>query len=160
MCGVEGCRCSLFITYLYLEWINYYPVGIKSCHEGLTILQGSSRGLCVTTRSLHFCSGENEYLRRAVRGRPVSKRGLRILSMDGGGMRGMATVQMLRNIEQGTGRRIHEMFDLICGTSTGGLLAVALGIKLMDLDQCEDIYKSLGEWTYGSRLLFSQLIIQ
>jgi patatin-like phospholipase/acyl hydrolase len=90
-------------------------------------------------------SGENEYLRRAVRGRPVSKRGLRILSMDGGGMRGMATVQMLRNIERGTGRRIHEMFDLICGTSTGGMLAVALGIKLMDLDQCEDIYKSLGE---------------
>lgn len=74
----------------------------------------------------------------------MSKRGLRILSMDGGGMRGMATVQMLRNIERGTGRRIHEMFDLICGTSTGGMLAVALGIKLMDLDQCEEIYKTLG----------------
>lgn len=60
-------------------------------------------------------------------------------------MRGMATVQMLRNIEKGTGRRIHEIFDLICGTSTGGMLAVALGIKRMDLDQCENIYKSLGK---------------
>lgn len=65
--------------------------------------------------------------------------------MDGGGMRGLATVQMLRKIEQGTGRRIHEMFDLICGTSTGGMLAVALGIKHLELDQCEEIYKTLGE---------------
>lgn len=59
-------------------------------------------------------------------------------------MKGLATVQMLKEIEKGTGKRIHELFDLICGTSTGGMLAVALGIKLMTLDQCEEIYKSLG----------------
>lgn len=60
-------------------------------------------------------------------------------------MKGLATVQILREIEKGTGRRMHEMFDLICGTSTGGMLAVALGIKLMTLDKCEDIYKKLGK---------------
>jgi patatin-like phospholipase/acyl hydrolase len=74
----------------------------------------------------------------------VGKNGLTILSMDGGGMRGLATVQMLRRLEKGTGRRIHEIFDLICGTSTGGMLAVALGIKGMTLDECEEVYKSLG----------------
>lgn len=83
-------------------------------------------------------------MRRAIKGRQVSKQGLRILSMDGGGMKGMTTVQMLKQIEQGTGKRIHELFDLICGTSTGGMLAVALGIKHMTLDQCEEIYKKLG----------------
>ncbi|KAJ7541796.1 hypothetical protein O6H91_10G077200 [Diphasiastrum complanatum] len=93
--------------------------------------------------------GENEYLRRAVKGRPLAKQGLRILSMDGGGMRGLATVQMLRSLEQGTGRRIHESFDLICGTSTGGMLAVALGIKRMTLDQCEEIYKTLGKLVFS-----------
>ncbi|QHO21202.1 Phospholipase A I [Arachis hypogaea] len=56
--------------------------------------------------------GENENLRRAIRGRKVAKQGLRILSMDGGGMK-------------------------------GGMLAVALGIKLMTLEECEDIYKNL-----------------
>ncbi|KAG8099844.1 hypothetical protein GUJ93_ZPchr0013g35958 [Zizania palustris] len=89
--------------------------------------------------------GENDNLRRAIRGRPVAKKGLRILSMDGGGMKGLATVQMLKQIEQGTGKRIHEMFDLICGTSTGGMLAMALGIKQMTLDQCEEIYTKLGQ---------------
>lgn len=83
-------------------------------------------------------------MRRAIKGRQVSKQGLRILSMDGGGMKGMTTVQMLKQIEQGTGKHIHELFDLICGTSTGGMLAVALGIKHMTLDQCEEIYKKLG----------------
>ncbi|KAI4365056.1 hypothetical protein MLD38_021076 [Melastoma candidum] len=92
--------------------------------------------------------GENENLRRAIKGRPVPKQGLRILSMDGGGMKGLATVQMLKEIEKGTGKRIHELFDLICGTSTGGMLAVALGIKSMTLDQCEEIYKNLGKLVF------------
>lgn len=75
----------------------------------------------------------------------MAKQGLRILSMDGGGMKGLATVRMLKEIEKGSGKRIHELFDLICGTSTGGMLAVALGMKLMTLEECEDIYKNLGE---------------
>ena len=62
-------------------------------------------------------------------------------------MKGLATVQILKAIEKGTGKRIHELFDLICGTSTGGMLAVALGIKLMTLDRCEEIYKNLGVYT-------------
>ncbi|KAL5775437.1 hypothetical protein ACOSP7_012994 [Xanthoceras sorbifolium] len=93
--------------------------------------------------------GENELLRRAIRGRQIPKKGLRILSMDGGGMKGLATVQILKQIEKGTGKRIHELFDLICGTSTGGMLAIALGIKLMTLDQCEEIYKSLGKLVFA-----------
>ncbi|GKV16049.1 hypothetical protein SLEP1_g26757 [Rubroshorea leprosula] len=93
--------------------------------------------------------GENETLRRAIRGRQVPKQGLRILSMDGGGMKGLATVQLLKEIEKGTGKRIHELFDLICGTSTGGMLAIALGVKLMTLDQCEEIYKNLGKLVFA-----------
>ncbi|XP_058093456.1 phospholipase A I isoform X2 [Magnolia sinica] len=93
--------------------------------------------------------GENEVLRRAIRGRQIGKQGLRILSMDGGGMKGLATVQILKRIEQGTGKHIHEMFDLICGTSTGGMLAIALGMKQMTLDQCEEIYKKLGKVVFA-----------
>ncbi|GLT52606.1 hypothetical protein SLA2020_259380 [Shorea laevis] len=93
--------------------------------------------------------GENETLRRAIRGRQVPKQGLRILSMDGGGMKGLATVQLLKEIEKGTGKQIHELFDLICGTSTGGMLAIALGVKLMTLDQCEEIYKNLGKLVFA-----------
>ena len=49
-----------------------------------------------------------------------------ILSLDGGGIRGLISARILAEIEEKTGRRIHELFDLIVGTSTGGILAVGL----------------------------------
>ncbi len=50
-------------------------------------------------------------------------------------------IRLLRQLEQRTGRRIHELFDLIAGTSTGGILAVALALKKLTLEECEDIYR-------------------
>ena len=35
-------------------------------------------------------------------------------------------MELLRRIELETGRKITELFDVVCGTSTGGLVAVAL----------------------------------
>ena len=49
-----------------------------------------------------------------------------ILSLDGGGIRGVITAGILHELERRTERRIHELFDLIVGTSTGGILAAGL----------------------------------
>lgn len=51
---------------------------------------------------------------------------MRILSIDGGGIRGLVPALWLRELERMTGKRIFEMFDLIAGTSTGGILALGL----------------------------------
>jgi uncharacterized protein len=56
----------------------------------------------------------------------VSSRPVRILSIDGGGIRGIIPATVLARIEQQTGRPIADLFDLIAGTSTGGILALAL----------------------------------
>jgi len=50
----------------------------------------------------------------------------RILSMDGGGIRGTITASILTHIEQETGRPISDLFDLVVGTSTGSILAAGL----------------------------------
>lgn len=50
----------------------------------------------------------------------------KILSLDGGGIRGIIPALVLAEIENRTGRPIAEMFDLIAGTSTGGIIAVGL----------------------------------
>jgi patatin-like phospholipase/acyl hydrolase len=50
----------------------------------------------------------------------------KILSIDGGGLRGIVPLLILREIENKTGKRIHELFDLITGTSTGGIIACGL----------------------------------
>jgi patatin-like phospholipase/acyl hydrolase len=51
---------------------------------------------------------------------------MRVLAIDGGGIRGLIPALVLTEIERRTDRRIFELFDLIAGTSTGGILACAL----------------------------------
>jgi patatin-like phospholipase/acyl hydrolase len=61
----------------------------------------------------------------------VSTRGdggrqLRILSIDGGGIRGIIPAKVLAKIEVLTGKPIADLFDVVTGTSTGGILALGL----------------------------------
>jgi patatin-like phospholipase/acyl hydrolase len=51
---------------------------------------------------------------------------MRVLSIDGGGIRGLIPALVLSELERRAGRRTFELFDLIAGTSTGGILACAL----------------------------------
>ncbi len=52
--------------------------------------------------------------------------GERILCLDGGGIKGLIQIEVLMQIEQLTGRKITELFNWIVGTSTGGVIALAL----------------------------------
>ncbi|MDB5274453.1 MAG: hypothetical protein JWO58_2820 [Chitinophagaceae bacterium] len=69
----------------------------------------------------------------------------RILSIDGGGIRGLIPAKVLMELEHelektDPDKKLYEHFDLICGTSTGAILAIAiaLGIPASDL---VDFYK-------------------
>uniref|UniRef100_A0A452HN76 phospholipase A2 n=1 Tax=Gopherus agassizii TaxID=38772 RepID=A0A452HN76_9SAUR len=50
----------------------------------------------------------------------------RLLCLDGGGIRGLVLIQLLIAVEKAAGRPIRELFDWIAGTSTGGILALAI----------------------------------
>lgn len=64
----------------------------------------------------------------------------KILSIDGGGIRGIIPAKILSLIEEklnqeGKENQICDYFDLICGTSTGGIIAIglALGMRASDI---------------------------
>lgn len=63
-----------------------------------------------------------------------------ILSIDGGGIRGIIPAAFLVEIEKRTGRPVCELFDLIAGTSTGGILTAMLTLP-----------NSLGKPKYSAR---------
>lgn len=68
----------------------------------------------------------------------------RILSLDGGGLRGLITARMLHRLsEEPTIHGWLDRVDLISGTSTGGILALGLAAGKTPQDIC-DLYKQKG----------------
>ena len=52
----------------------------------------------------------------------------RILSLDGGGIKGAFSAAVLAALEHDTGKAAADYFDLTTGTSTGGIIALGLGL--------------------------------
>ena len=81
---------------------------------------------------------------------------VRIFALDGGGIKGVFTAGVLAELERATGRRVAEHFDLITGTSTGGILAIGLGLGL-SAEGLVDMYVANGGRIFGSGRLASVL---
>lgn len=74
---------------------------------------------------------------------PPGGQGIRILSIDGGGTRGLMAVEILRQLQARTGKEVHEMFDYICGVSSGAILTFLMGGLRLSPDECETLYREL-----------------
>jgi uncharacterized protein len=84
----------------------------------------------------------------------------RILALDGGGLRGVLTLGMLREIETllrarhggDPNFRLSDYFDLIAGTSTGAIIAAALSLG-MSVNEVHTHYMALGKFVFKRSLL-------
>lgn len=72
----------------------------------------------------------------------------RILCIDGGGLLGTFPAAFLAGLEERTGQPIGHYFDLIAGTSTGGIIAIGLGLGLRAAEILE-LYEKRGPWIFG-----------
>ncbi|KAJ7280407.1 acyl transferase/acyl hydrolase/lysophospholipase [Mycena rebaudengoi] len=83
-------------------------------------------------------------------------RPLCVLSIDGGGIRGIIPLLILREIMDqisvkiGRMARPCEIFDLIGGTSAGGLIALMLGRKGMTVNECITQFKALSKQIFNT----------
>jgi patatin-like phospholipase/acyl hydrolase len=84
---------------------------------------------------------------------------IKILSIDGGGIRGIIPAVVLAEIERRTARPIAHLFDLIAGTSTGGILAIGLSIPkcpasaLYSAAELIDLYERQGSRIFSRSLI-------
>jgi hypothetical protein len=78
----------------------------------------------------------------------------RILSFDGGGIRGVLSARILKEVErqikEKTGQPLHEYFDMIAGTSTGSILTAGVANKLT-ADVIIELYKKQGKSIFPSQ---------
>lgn len=75
----------------------------------------------------------------------------RILSIDGGGIRGLIPALALQTLEDETGKSIHEMFDMFVGTSTGGIISLALATGKTPW-QIAGLFKQRGQQIFSKPL--------
>ncbi|MHC2069745.1 patatin-like phospholipase family protein [Bremerella sp. T1] len=73
----------------------------------------------------------------------------RILSLDGGGIRGLITALWLKRLQQKLEKPLHTYFDLIAGTSTGAILACGIS-KGIDVDRIVELYVERGREVFPS----------
>src|SRR5215208_5765554 len=105
--------------------------GQRSCFErgpmqGFSSTWAGSTAAAGPTRPV---AAQQSVVTRAARTLEVvatTLEGMRLLAIDGGGIRGLIPALVLTELERRADRRVFEMFDLIAGTSTGGILACAL----------------------------------
>ncbi|KAM4748124.1 calcium-independent phospholipase A2-gamma [Rhinophrynus dorsalis] len=110
---------------------------------------------------LRLGQAHDETLQAAVRevlaligyNNPVKGRGIRVLTIDGGGTRGIVALQTLKKLVELTGKPVHHLFDYICGVSTGAILAFMLGLFHIPLDECEEMYTKLGSDVFKQNVI-------
>ena len=89
--------------------------------------------------------------------RPNNQPRIKLLSLDGGGIKGLFTILVIQRLideaqrldgSSNSLKRPCDYFDLIGGTSTGGLLAIMLGRLQMDARSCIVTYRSLSKTVF------------
>lgn len=89
-----------------------------------------------------FCTLKLEPGPRKISLQPPTA-GLRILTMDGGGVRGILELELLQMLEDRLQFPISKAFDLMVGTSTGGLIALGLGVNHWSVGECTQQFERL-----------------
>lgn len=67
----------------------------------------------------------------------------KILTIDGGGIKGLYSSKIIEHIEEQYKCKIADYFDMICGTSTGGIIAIGLSLGI-DAKEISKLYEEKG----------------
>lgn len=80
-----------------------------------------------------------------------------VLALSGGGYRGLYTATVLAELESALDRPIASHFDLICGTSAGGMLALGLAAEIPAFE-LKELFEENGSQIFGCRSLSRRLM--
>ena len=79
----------------------------------------------------------------------------RVLCLSGG-VRGMAQIMVLRKLEQEFGKPLHEVYDLVAGTSVGAINAGIIASGKVSMDEAVELYPDLVKKVFKKRGFFKK----
>lgn len=95
----------------------------------------------------------------------MNDKSFKILSIDGGGIRGIFPITLLADIEESLKSsgseswQIYKNFDLICGTSTGGIIAIALSLGI-PATEIRELYMAHADTIFGHQRNYIRQLYQ
>ncbi|CAF4872498.1 unnamed protein product [Pieris macdunnoughi] len=137
----ETSECLLKRTEHFIEHLQQYPEA-----RDYAIKEGASFGDDVK-------GIVNEALALMGYTGPTKSRGPNVLSIDGGGIRGIIAIEILRHLEILTGKKVHELFDYIVGVSTGAIIAAVIASGAGTLETANQMYVTLSKQMFGNTSL-------
>ncbi|MCL1124992.1 patatin-like phospholipase family protein [Shewanella surugensis] len=136
--------CSVIISLILLISFIFYGE-LSSTSTQFTRHEAITKTLPVTHRIADINNNKNKKI-------------IFILSIDGGGMMGLLPVKLLQYIESQAQQPIHDIFDLIVGTSSGAVTAGFTSLKNTDNQARFPITQILNMYRYHSKGLFESSI--
>ncbi|XP_045762444.1 calcium-independent phospholipase A2-gamma-like [Maniola jurtina] len=153
----ETPECLLRRTEHFIEHLQQYPES-----RDYAIKEGAVRALLRVQHKMKHHTDDvtkqvngivNEALALMGYTGPTKGRGPNILSIDGGGIRGIIAIEILRHLERLTGRSVQDMFDYIIGVSTGAIIAAVIASGAGNLDTANHMYHTLSKQMFGNTSL-------
>jgi predicted acylesterase/phospholipase RssA len=125
--------------------IHHHKAKKRNENEKVNFGEPGCKGI-LSAATVEIPREENETFKHKGKGL-MGDSGMRVLCLDGGGVRGLVTLSVLHQMEQelaiqDSTKKLHELFDWIAGTSTGGLIAVSLRMG-KSVDEIIKEYKEL-----------------
>lgn len=154
----ESTECLLKRTEHFIEHLQQYPES-----RDYAIKEGAVRALLRVQHKLK--KNDDLPITKEVNGLvnealalmgytgPTKSRGPNILSIDGGGIRGIIAIEILRHLERLTGRKVQEIFDYIIGVSTGAIIAAVIASGAGNLETATQMYHTLSKQMFGNTSL-------
>ncbi|KAF4699234.1 hypothetical protein FOZ63_032730, partial [Perkinsus olseni] len=117
-----------------------------------SVMDGDDTATEAPSTTNGFLSSFGSWFRRAIGGsrartdQPLQRcqRGVRILALDGGGTRSLLTITILKALAKYLpDQRIGRYFDLVVGTSAGGLVALGIGCMNLPLEMSSSVARDI-----------------
>ena len=125
------------------DYVKEHPEVMRLLKNGLDDTTNQSLATEENISSIVQRICDQLYRLPMVRGRVSDGISFRILALDGGGIKGAFTASVLATLEKSLGQPIVDHFDMIAGTSTGGILGIGLGMGLSS-EQLLRFYRNRG----------------